>query len=546
MGNPYEAYVNGTLVGRFGTFPPHVKTMRPLVRSFSIPNAAVPGDSMVIAVRFFSPSVLNGGWGGLRTSRPIVLGAKDVLEDAFAAHLAEVQYPWLPDICVRFVSMLLAIGLLILFWWQRQFTEYVWIACYFFAMTAWTVFVDYQTAEPISLQARSFFDTGLTSIAKVFLLQFAFAFLKRPMPPWLRIYQISLLFQLVMPALVFAGWTRETTADLVALIWNMPYAFLLPAVVLWRYLRGHREAGLLAIPLFLININDMLNELGWLLFQLKLRNSPDDLIPPFDIGVVTVYIGQVEGLLFVVSIGALLIYRFHRTSQQQARAQAELEAARSMQEVMVPKRLHRAAGFVIESAYIPAQEVGGDFFQLFPNDDGSLLVVIGDVSGKGVKAAMLVSMILGLLQKTVETVRSPAQILRDLNRCLIGQTDGKFATCCCALMSPDGHVTAANAGHLSPYSDGVELELPGGLPLGLSIEADYEEIELNLPAGKRWLFLSDGVVEARSKSGELYGFERTRGLSILAVNKIAETAQQFGQEDDITVLGIKRQEVAFA
>jgi serine phosphatase RsbU (regulator of sigma subunit) len=248
----------------------------------------------------------------------------------------------------------------------------------------------------------------------------------------------------------------------------------------------------------------------------------------------------------VISIGVLLLYRFRRSSEQQARAQSELEAARSMQEVMVPQISTQTAGFHVESAYLPAQEVGGDFFRLFPSDDGSLLVAVGDVSGKGIKAAMLVSVIIGVLQRSVEITRSPARILGDLNRCLIGQTDGKFATCCCALMHTDGRVTAANAGHLSPYCDGTEIELPAGFPVGLAPDAEYEEVHLNLPAGKRWLFLSDGVVEARNKAGEIYGFDRTRTISVLAVNQIAATAQQFGQEDDITVVGIARQAVTFA
>jgi serine phosphatase RsbU (regulator of sigma subunit) len=95
---------------------------------------------------------------------------------------------------------------------------------------------------------------------------------------------------------------------------------------------------------------------------------------------------------------------------------------------------------------------------------------------------------------------------------------------------------------LSPYCDGREIDLPAGLPLGVAAEAEYHEVSFPPLPGKRWVFLSDGVVEARSKSGELYGFERTRMISIQTVSQIAETAQQFGQEDDITVLGI----VAFA
>jgi phosphoserine phosphatase RsbU/P len=190
---------------------------------------------------------------------------------------------------------------------------------------------------------------------------------------------------------------------------------------------------------------------------------------------------------------------------------------------------------------IPAQQVGGDFFQLFPDRDGSLLVVIGDVSGKGVKAAMLVSLIVGLLQKTAGQTRQPIQVLLDLNCELVSHMQGRFATCCCALLSADGSMLIANAGHLSPYCDGREIDVPGGLPLGLSPDASYEQVRVDVEPGARLVFLSDGVVEARNKSGELYGFERARIVSTQPASEIARTAQTFGQEDDITVLGIERQ-----
>ena len=98
----------------------------------------------------------------------------------------------------------------------------------------------------------------------------------------------------------------------------------------------------------------------------------------------------------------------------------------------MPQQIGPTPGFAIEAVYIPAQEVGGDFFRLFPGPDGSLLVVIGDVSGKGVKAAMLVSLTVGLLQKIVEATRDPTRVLNDLNASLFGRTADAFATCCCA------------------------------------------------------------------------------------------------------------------
>jgi len=218
-----------------------------------------------------------------------------------------------------------------------------------------------------------------------------------------------------------------------------------------------------------------------------------------------------------------------------------LEAARGMQEVMMPQQIGPTPGFAIEAVYIPAQEVGGDFFRLFPGPDGSLLVVIGDVSGKGVKAAMLVSLIVGLLQKIVEVTRDPARVLNDLNASLFGRTADAFATCCCARIGPNGDLRIANAGHLSPYCHGRELETPGGLPLGLAAETSYGQVDFRVMADDRLVFLSDGVVEARNKSGELYGFTRVAAVSGEPADLIAMAAQEFGQEDDITVLSVELQ-----
>jgi phosphoserine phosphatase RsbU/P len=110
-----------------------------------------------------------------------------------------------------------------------------------------------------------------------------------------------------------------------------------------------------------------------------------------------------------------------------------------------------------------------------------------------------------------------------------------------------GHALVANAGHLSPYCNGIEVDVPAGLPLGITEEGSYEQVQFDFDEGARLVFLSDGVVEARSKSGELFGFDRTRNVSVRPVQEIAREAQRFGQEDDITVIGIERKPVpAFA
>ena len=167
--------------------------------------------------------------------------------------------------------------------------------------------------------------------------------------------------------------------------------------------------------------------------------------------------------------------------------------------------------------------------------DGSRVVLVGDVSGKGLKAAMLVAATIGMLRR--ENSSSPGAILAGLNDALAGHTGGGFVTCCCARFGADGTVTIANAGHPSPYCDGRELELAPGLPLGIMADAEYEE---SVVPGERFTFVSDGVIEAENAQRELFGFDRTREISTKSAQEIAEAAKAWGQNDDITVVTVRR------
>jgi serine phosphatase RsbU (regulator of sigma subunit) len=188
----------------------------------------------------------------------------------------------------------------------------------------------------------------------------------------------------------------------------------------------------------------------------------------------------------------------------------------------------------VESVYLPANEVGGDFFLFSPSPDGSLVALVGDVSGKGLLAAMRVSMILGVLRR--ESSRGPATILANLNQALLTQGEMGFTTACCVHLQPDGRFTLANAGHIAPYRNGQEVETEPALPLGLADDQTYPAIESQLAPGEKLVLMSDGVVEARTSKGELLGFERLKALALKPARQIAEAAQLFGQEDDITVL----------
>lgn len=232
--------------------------------------------------------------------------------------------------------------------------------------------------------------------------------------------------------------------------------------------------------------------------------------------------------------------RYGRTRAEMAVLENEMTAAREVQQVMLPATGESFPGFAVESVYKPARQVGGDFFQILPAGDRGLLIVFGDVAGKGVPAAMLVSMLVGSIRAIAEDTSDPAVMLRKMHDRLIGRISGGFATALAAQITVDGTVTIANAGQLSPYLDGREFELPGALPLGVEGGGQYETRTIALPPGSRLTFVSDGVVEAQNQNGELFGFDRARSISTQPASTIAETALRFGQSDDITVVTIQR------
>jgi len=136
--------------------------------------------------------------------------------------------------------------------------------------------------------------------------------------------------------------------------------------------------------------------------------------------------------------------------------------------------------------------------------------------------------------------RHPAAILAGMNRAIAGQTDGGFATCICARFESDGAVVFANAGHLPPYLDGAELSLEPCLPLGIMPAGEYSETTVPFTLGSVVTLVSVGVVEATNPRRELFGFARTREISTLSAEKIVESSRAWGQNDDITVVTIRK------
>jgi serine phosphatase RsbU (regulator of sigma subunit) len=250
--------------------------------------------------------------------------------------------------------------------------------------------------------------------------------------------------------------------------------------------------------------------------------------------------GAIQNLMSL-AIAALVIalfgYIFHEqriAADERAEMRGELSAARQVQHLLIPDKMLVAPGVTVSSAFLPASEVGGDFYLCRALSNGAQRVLLGDVSGKGVAAALTSALLLGAADRCDDL--RPAAVLKELNSALRHSGIEGFTTCLCADLSATGILLIANAGQLPPYRNGQEIEIPAGLPLGVDAAVEYAESSFQLAPGDKLTFLSDGVVEARNAVGELFGFERTRQLSSRAAQQIADAAVKFGQQDDITVL----------
>jgi hypothetical protein len=246
-------------------------------------------------------------------------------------------------------------------------------------------------------------------------------------------------------------------------------------------------------------------------------------------------------LLFISIVYAVIRFSIDERKRQ-GYLELEIQNARELQKVLVPETLPVVPGFTVTSAYRPAQQVGGDFFQIIPIEGGSTLVVLGDVSGKGLTAAMAVSLIVGAIRALADDYSQPAALLTQLNRRLFGRLQGGFATCLILLLKPDSACVMASAGHPAPYLNMREIEIPGALPLGIAQHTTYVQREIATWPGDHLALYTDGLLEARNRTGELYGFKRLEDLFSSDTNAAAATqaAVNFGQDDDITVLTLTR------
>jgi predicted ester cyclase len=252
-----------------------------------------------------------------------------------------------------------------------------------------------------------------------------------------------------------------------------------------------------------------------------------------------------------------LTWRFRAAeAQERERIEHELQVARQIQQELLPEATPELDGWQIAAYYGPAREVGGDFYDFLEFPDGRLGLVVGDATGHGMPAALVMATTRGMLRAVVQSLESPGEVLARVNEALVADVPpSTFVTCFYGILEPkSGHLVYANAGHDLPYlwHGGAAEELRArGMPLGLMPGMGYEEKEITLKRGEGVLFYSDGLVEAHDPHYEMFGFPRLRALladhgeerslvEFLMEELSSFTGQSWEQEDDITLMTLKR------
>jgi ketosteroid isomerase-like protein len=261
------------------------------------------------------------------------------------------------------------------------------------------------------------------------------------------------------------------------------------------------------------------------------------------------------------SLGLTELLRRQRLEQEiseRERIEQEMRVARRIQQASLPEEVPTLEGWQITPYYQPAREVGGDFYDFYELEDGRVGLVVGDATGKGVPAALVVTATYSMLRAVAQALGSfsPGELLAQVNETLLARIPpNMFVTCFYAILEPNsGILNYANAGHDLPYlcqGDDAEELRARGMPLGLMSGMSYEEGEASLRQEDNVLFYSDGLVEAHDPEGEMFGFPRLRALvaehakeerslgDFLMEELYSFVGDSWEQEDDITLLTLR-------
>jgi len=535
----YTVYWDGHKLGGYGDPSRRWAYLIQRIQVFPIPSAiGAPGEH-VLAIRAWDlPLVFTGRQrGGLRGAPLLADGVTAPRIKQLALRLGQLNLA-VTALTEVLPCLLVALISLLLFLYNRKHREYFWAGLTLLSLTLADSLVVLDGLSATGwLTETEFSMVNIMGASALLLSLLALQWLlgledNRRMRA-ANLIAGGVMFFLWIAFTINGEWLASVRAH--AFLFNGVIVSLWPCVacLLWMAVAGirklGREAWLMLSPGAVMSVLAL-----WVFFA-------NGRLPFLVLMVVT----DILTILVPASVLAILIYRFVRQWREHQRIEGELQQAQAVQALLVPERLPQTTGYIVEGTYLPASQVGGDFYQVLPLPLGGLIVVLGDVSGKGLRAAMVVSMAVGALRAIAKETSEPAEILTRLNRELTGNLRSGFVTCLCARFDIDGTVTLANAGHLPPWVNGKEFAMPGALPLGMLAEQEYESQSLQMNDGEGILVMSDGVVEARSeKDGQLYGFARL--ATLLSANPsaqhVAEEAMKFGQEDDISVLSVTRME----
>jgi phosphoserine phosphatase RsbU/P len=534
----YEIFDDGQRIGGFGKMPPHGSLQFNQTLLYHLP-AAPAGTTVQIAIRVWHhptfAAYLGGGpryGGGLVGDAALVAHQLELVVGDRSTRIVDFYTVGILDAIVGFTVFGLYLS-------RRSEREYLWFAILLIsdALLCALFVAGFLFNFPLGWSDFAAETFGAIRIAAAL---FFFSRILEARRSWL--WHVVLITALLDPLNVFLyvlRWAPAATTTALRVLFDVPVALWIITLLLRRSFAGNRNARLLLVPTLLLYGTNIVNGLllssfqfGW---QRRVASTGAWSIvrTPFP-----VQLDAFVQLIFVVALLAFLIRRFAQSRASEQQYISDLEAARTLQQVLIPESLPEIPGLKIETAYHPAQEVGGDFYQILPLPSAAsdTLIVIGDVAGKGLPAAMTVSLLVGALRSLIEYTQSPGEVLAGLNRRLLGRGTG-FTTCVVLRLSSSGTLTIANAGHLAPYRNGTELATEAALPLGITADAEFPEQTLQLAPGDLLTLITDGVPEA-TQHRELFGFERTAALSTQQAQVIANTAIGFGQADDITVLSV--------
>ena len=542
----YQLFADGKLVAQVGTLPPGpAHNVIAAGRVFTIPiGSGSTSKDVTLALRTWQDPSL-AGTRSSRVNGSVYIGSSDAVLDHFNASRSMDLLSDGALYSVNLISLVVGAPAIILFFFTRE-RFYLWFALMLLTEALFQP-VDYASRHQAwDFYFYTYFEILLDVLASAAYILFV---VEAIFPGrWkLTFWPIALTLAAELGILLVLWHSAPL------IFGDVTYCAAMGAtklVLAWYSIRGWRAgntyAKLLFFPIGLDTLSGLLNNVGIILNDFYVFWGPK--IIPSGISVMQepfpVDLNEVKDVVVLLAFLAVLVYRFAHTSREKQRLTSALQAAQEIQQRLVPVNVPTSAGLRVEIAYRAAEEVGGDFCQVLPRPDGSTLIAIGDVSGKGLQAAMLGAVAVGALRSLAEGQAPPARVLERLNQAMLERERSGFVTCLCMVLGSDGEMTVSNAGHLPPYLEGKELPVDFGLPLGLVSGLTYQQVSFNLPSPARLTLLSDGVVEARSRTGELFGFDRTARISHLGAGEIAAEAHQFGQQDDITVITLDWQALA--